>query len=632
VRRLLLVFSTVVVCALAGAAAAAAEGTYTGRVVVRHADLEGQGRAKEVVLLETARAGRLRIDDRELRAFAGSTVKLRATRRGETLYDGDVVARNHDPTLTPNQSRGLGERKYLVLLASTGADVAKRWNPAQTHQLMFGSGHTVSDYFRAQSHGQAWLAGDTRGWYTIDSYGEGPCDYGMIAAKALEEAKAAGVVIGDYHHVMISFPRRDCGWNGMAEIGGDFAYINGHVTDMRLLAHEVGHNFGVHHASSLSCRAGGATVAFSDDCTRSEYGDPLDVMGHASRNLFNNVHRARIGWFAPSQIATVTRDAVHDLRSVNAAGGGTKLVQVRRPGDVHQYFGPRYFALELRTPLAPFDAFAPDDSAVSGVGVRMIWAWNWALQTHAVDLTPGSPYGHRDGHLRPGQSFTDAATRTVIEVLSIQAGVARVRVRYVPSAPAGLTAALDGEDAAALAWQASVDESGVTGYEIERDGAVVARTTALRHRDAGLPGGHAITYRVFALDGDGNRVPSAPATVVTPPPPPPERPVLSRSPDVTRPTLRLVPGVPARGRRVPRSRKLVLYGVDDRSAVRLEVRLDGRLVRAANGARYLTFRVRRRALRGTHRLELRVVDASGNRRALKLRIVRGVLRPVRARG
>ena len=54
-------------------------------------------------------------------------------------------------------------------------------------------------------------------------------------------------------HVMYIFPTLDaCGWAGLGDIAGPETWINGYV-QLRVMGHELGHNFGVHHANSWEC-------------------------------------------------------------------------------------------------------------------------------------------------------------------------------------------------------------------------------------------------------------------------------------------------------------------------------------------------------------------------------------------
>ncbi|MBK9219991.1 MAG: fibronectin type III domain-containing protein [Uliginosibacterium sp.] len=66
-----------------------------------------------------------------------------------------------------------------------------------------------------------------------------------------------------------------------------------------------------------------------------------------------------------------------------------------------------------------------------------------------------------------------------------------------------------------LSWTAASDNSGVTGYDILRNGQVVGSTSGevLFYSDAGLPAGSSFLYTVRARDGQGNISP--PSMVVS---------------------------------------------------------------------------------------------------------------------
>ena len=104
-----------------------------------------------------------------------------------------------------------------------------------------------------------------------------------------------------------------------------------------------------------------------------------------------------------------------------------------------------------------------------------------------------------------------------------------------PSVPADVLAGAPGETSVTLRWQPSVDDVGVTGYEVLREGRVVARSTGAAAGEEGLAPSREYCYRVQAHDAAGNRSePSAPACVVTPdltPPTVPSEPVARAASD-----------------------------------------------------------------------------------------------------
>ena len=96
-----------------------------------------------------------------------------------------------------------------------------------------------------------------------------------------------------------------------------------------------------------------------------------------------------------------------------------------------------------------------------------------------------------------------------------------------PAAPSSLTSTVTGDTSVALGWDAAVDNVGVTGYRVYRDGALVGSTTGARaFTDDTAVSATTYTYTVSALDAAGNE--SALSTGAT---------VRTTGPDVTPPTV-----------------------------------------------------------------------------------------------
>ena len=82
-----------------------------------------------------------------------------------------------------------------------------------------------------------------------------------------------------------------------------------------------------------------------------------------------------------------------------------------------------------------------------------------------------------------------------------------------PTVPAGLTAATASQGSVNLSWQPSTDNVGVTGYDIYRNGVLLATTTGTSYTDATVAHGSSYQYAVAAFDAAGNV--SAQSTAVT---------------------------------------------------------------------------------------------------------------------
>jgi chitodextrinase len=89
----------------------------------------------------------------------------------------------------------------------------------------------------------------------------------------------------------------------------------------------------------------------------------------------------------------------------------------------------------------------------------------------------------------------------------------------IPSVPAGFTASVVGATQVNLAWQASTDNVGVSGYTIYRDNAAIATVpgSSLNYADHTALPTSTYTYSVDAYDPTGNHSsPSSPVSVTTP--------------------------------------------------------------------------------------------------------------------
>ena len=76
-----------------------------------------------------------------------------------------------------------------------------------------------------------------------------------------------------------------------------------------------------------------------------------------------------------------------------------------------------------------------------------------------------------------------------------------------PSTPAGLAAGTTTASSVALTWSASTDNVGVTGYDVLRNGQVVATSATTSFNDTGLTADTSYTYGVRARDAAGNTSP-----------------------------------------------------------------------------------------------------------------------------
>ncbi len=100
---------------------------------------------------------------------------------------------------------------------------------------------------------------------------------------------------------------------------------------------------------------------------------------------------------------------------------------------------------------------------------------------------------------------TDTAGNTAQSVLTVAVNNSAAADTTPPSTPTGLVTGHTTPTQISLMWAASIDNIGVTGYRIYRDGSMLATVTGTSYSDTGLAPATAHTYQVQAYDGAGNQ-------------------------------------------------------------------------------------------------------------------------------
>jgi len=395
-------------------------------------------------------------------------------------------------------------KKIALLLVNFTGNQAQPWTLAQAAGIEFSNADSVANYFAEESYGKVAVTGDVFGYYTL-SIDETACDFTDIGNKANAAATAAGVNLGNYTNIQYAFPNLPaCGWSGLAYVPGTQTWLN-NALQLGVSAHELSHNFGVHHASTVDCYEGGVRVAISANlanCSFSEYGDPFSVMGNAWGNHHTHTQQlAQMGWASGAELVTATTTGDYNLGSAESSASPVKALRVSRGDGTYLYF-------ELRQSFgAYFDAFAGSDPVVNGVSVRYSNDWNTIVQSKLIDTTPTTTT-FNDAALAVGSSFTDPVSGVTVTTVSIAAGNAVVHLDWgadtiAPTQPGAITVTKTGTSTAQLTWGASTDNRGVSGYRVSRDGGSPVTVSSTSFNDSGLNPGQTYQYSVVAFDAAG---------------------------------------------------------------------------------------------------------------------------------
>jgi fibronectin type 3 domain-containing protein len=161
---------------------------------------------------------------------------------------------------------------------------------------------------------------------------------------------------------------------------------------------------------------------------------------------------------------------------------------------------PASLSAEARSDVAVELAWPPGQDEVGVVGYEI-------RRGDAVVARAHRTTAFTDGGLRPGTEYCYAVT--AFDAAGLRAPPVRACARTLdltpPSVPGRPAAVAVSSSQLFLAWDPSTDDVGVLGYEVMRDGQVVARVAVTRARERKLPALRKLCYTVRAYDAAGNR-------------------------------------------------------------------------------------------------------------------------------
>jgi len=411
-----------------------------GTLAVLHADYFDQGSSAFIYEVHPPAGRPRRLHIGSLPASLEPGVKVRV--HGRTEADGESITPRQitvlgRPTGSEAVEAGMAKaataNRVLVIMANFSNTAAPAFTAAQAQQVMTGNADSVANYFRETSYGQQVMNITVPpGWVTMSMAAPASCgssDWSAIGTAAEAAARKLGAAYdpATYNFVVYLFPGLPaCGWIGLAYIGNPHkAWING-VGAFRtnVVAHEMGHNFGLLHAANLRC----TSVPIGGTCVASEYGDPFSAMGNQGSMHYNAVQKAKLAWIPATSVRThAGGTATYTLNPLEVAGGSTYAVKIPTASSNRTYW------LEFRQPLG-FDA--PLASLPNnGVQIRVAAPFetpcsgcdSYSDDTELLDMTP-STASFSDAALVVGNTYRDSSFNVNVTVLSFTAGALTVQV------------------------------------------------------------------------------------------------------------------------------------------------------------------------------------------------------------
>jgi M6 family metalloprotease-like protein len=270
--------------------------------------------------------------------------------------------------------------------------------------------NNVSGFFYENSSHMTTLSVDTAGWFTAPITSTDSCDSSTntLLTSAETMAKAAGYDYTKYDRVMILFPRMsNCRWLGLGYIGGGktwgITWINGTPTQ-QVMAHELGHNFGLYHSHSKSCTSG----PIGGTCATSDYGDSADTMGNKTASHFGAAQKESLAWLdSPGMpaISTVTTSGTYKLEPYESFTTGVKAIRI--PISAPPTATSDYYYIEYRQ-LLGYDTVLSSGNLTKGVLIRTGLRGGTGNSSYLLNMV-STDTSFFSAALTPGNTFTDTA-------------------------------------------------------------------------------------------------------------------------------------------------------------------------------------------------------------------------------
>lgn len=295
-------------------------------------------------------------------------------------------------------------RRHIAFITITFRGVADQPPGRTAVESAFRiSPQNMYDFFESISYGATFLTGEVFGPFEVEKV-VGTCDKWNWSQQAKDKLAATGVDLKRFTNFVVIGPRStECGFAGVAFIGGNATYMNG-TTSWSVLAHELGHNFGLRHARSKT----------------NEYGDPFDRMGSGHSIGFHAQFRYRMGILGPTDVLTVEASSRVSLGALEVPDHGLpRLLRIPR-GD------GSFLTVEARRSLGQYDIPATSP-AVGGILVRTVTSTG--NSSELVDTQAGTST-QSDAALLPDQRITDSLSGITIRCVRSHETYAEVTVTF----------------------------------------------------------------------------------------------------------------------------------------------------------------------------------------------------------
>jgi Metallo-peptidase family M12B Reprolysin-like len=341
-----------------------------------------------------------------------------------------------------------GVRKLVVIpIAFSDSSGGAPVTSTQLKNILYNDANSINNQYNNMSKGKLQLGG-VQDVNSIDvsplivlPHNSTDCSFANVSGpwtnEAIDGFQALGNNIFDYRIAVILYSgdNPNCsGWGGAGTLGplGSTTSTNliwikwqtgPNISFLRdMLTHELGHNLGLHHSSSVyQCSSNQNLIP--NGCTTIEYGDPFSVMGGTPTRIrsFSNIDLNKLGWIN-GKVAKLQEPGVYNLylSSPSLITKNNQLVTFPLKDSNGVLTGQSAY-LEFRKNFLPYEDFNSDllQTATKGATLRIAPTdLGVQINSYLIDNNPLT-IATEDAPISVGQTYTNTTWGFTVRANSI---------------------------------------------------------------------------------------------------------------------------------------------------------------------------------------------------------------------
>ena len=310
-----------------------------------------------------------------------ATIAIVAAIAGIVVAGGRLLAQDSRPT----------ERTLSILVMSlkTSGGSGSHCSNGNLADVYFSGSGSVGAYYAENSYGLMRISGTVTGPYVV-TLGQG-WNPRSVADEADTVAMASGIDLSRYSHRVYVFPREadpnpiQSGWGGLG-LGSRLVVRDYWCSSRWVAAHELGHGFGVNHASTPADEYGDFSSAMGGRIDPTSGSSTWNLLPH-----FNAPGKIAAGWLPESAVQTVTEAGRFEVASVESVPRPGQIQALRIKGS---NTGTDFYYVSYRQPVGFSSVLTAQYASMTS-----ITRWNGMMGAKTCLVAT----------LADGQAFSDAS-------------------------------------------------------------------------------------------------------------------------------------------------------------------------------------------------------------------------------